>query len=63
MIIWLSLGLIGWVLMMIRYILKELPKFSNPTLFAYFKGFVFSLILGPISIGFFGYIIWKLNHD
>jgi len=58
-IIWVVLGLIGWYLLLrIRYILDQLPKFDKSSFWGYLRGFIFSIALGPFSILFFLYLLY-----
>lgn len=57
---WLGLGLVGWTVLWVRLLLREgkigLKDFEP---FDYVKGFLFALILGPLTFGWFVYLMIK----
>lgn len=48
--IWLKLGLISYLILWIKSFLSEKQNKEKLSFFNYFKGFNYSIILGPISL-------------
>jgi hypothetical protein len=60
--IWLTLGLAGWFsLMTYRVISEGFPE--EATKWSYVRGFLFSLLLGPLCFVFLGLLLWEWCSD
>lgn len=61
MLFWFGLGLIGWIfLIRIRLLEDELPPFE---LWSYLREFIIAILLGPTTILYGCFLIWRWLND